>query len=94
MTIRQGQTVDLYVLTDLDSIDSARVSIRDKKGVRTIDDVTIQGGTVMFSMTQEDTSELAKGRIEVQLKAKKGDNVAVSNIMTDNVLEGIDKGVI
>lgn len=94
MTIRQGQTVDLYVLTDLDSIDSARVSIRDKKGVRTIDDVTIQGGAVMFSMTQEDTSELSKGRIEVQLKAKKGDNVAVSNIMTDHVLEGIDKGVI
>lgn len=94
MTIRQGQTVDVYVETDIESIESASVSIRSGRNVTTVPDVSVEGGSVSFSLSQEDTLALRPGRIEVQIKAKTGDGVAVSNIMTETVLESIGEVVL
>lgn len=93
MTIRQGQTVDFYIETDIGGIESASVSIRSGGKVSTVKDVSIDGSTVSFSMSQEDTMGLAPGKIEVQLKAKTSDGISVSNVMSDTVLESIGREV-
>lgn len=94
MTIRQGQTVDVYVETDMETIDSASVSIKSGGVVTKVPEVRVENGSVSFSLSQEDTMALKPGRIEVQIKAKTGEGVAVSNIMTETVLESIGKEVL
>lgn len=90
--IRQGQTVRLTIATDLESIDAARVTIKSGSAVKTVDSPTIDGGEISFDLTQADTLAMSSGRFEMQVKAKSGDDVSVSNVMTGLVLESLDRG--
>ena len=88
--IRQGQTLSVSIETDLSSIDDASVVVRSGGKVRRIDGVTVDGSSIMFSMSSSETASLSPGKLEIQAKALTEGNMAVSNIMTETVLESID----
>lgn len=83
----QGTTPSVVIKTDIDLTEMATVelTIEDRqktKLILTTDELTITEDTVTVDLAQEDTLNLAPGRVRLQLRAKtiSGDVIA-SNIM-------------
>lgn len=91
--IRQGQTAHFNINTDITSADAVRATIKYKGGSKTIDIEESIGGVIQIDLSQEDTLSMPEGQFEMQLKAKLGDEVQVSNIMTGTVLKSLDESV-